>query len=162
MNLCSFLHSILNVLCAKENFPQTPYDSSFCIGFLAGNVESLDSGLYLLDREKGAIGLVRSGHFLEQMSHICLDQGWLAGAALHFIFITNMEVLDRTWGARGYRYAMFTAGSMGERLYLAASALGLGCCGIGAFYDREASELLGLNSESRILYVVAIGPILTT
>jgi len=93
------------------------------------------------------------------MSHVCLDQGWLAGAALHFLFMTNMEVLDLTWGARGYRYAMMMAGSMGERLYLAASSLGLGCCGIGAFYDRELSELLDLNSESRALYVVATGPV---
>jgi len=158
MPLSSF-YSILSVLSAKENFTQTPYGSSFCIGFLAGQVESVDSGLYLLDRERGDIGLVRPGHFLNQMSHICLDQGWLAGAALHFLFMTNMEVLDRTWGARGYRYAMMMAGGMGERLYLAASALGLGCCGIGAFYDRETSELLGLNSESRALYVVATGPV---
>ena len=155
----SLFHSILNVLCAKENFTQTPYANSLCIGFLAGQVESFDSGLYLLDREEGVIGLVRPGHFLKQMSHICLDQGWLAGAALHFIFLTNMELLDRTWGARGYRYAMMTAGSMGERLYLTASALGLGCCGIGAFYDRETSELLDLNNKSRALYVVATGPV---
>jgi len=126
--------------------------------FIAGQVESFDSGLYLLDRERGARGLVRPGHFLDQMSHICLDQAWLAGR-LHFIFMTNMEVLNRIWGARGYRYAMMMAGGMGERIYLAASALGLGCCGIGAFYDREASELLDLNSESRVLYVVATGPV---
>jgi len=155
----SFFHSILNVLCAKEHFTQTSYGNSFCIGFIAGQVESFDSGLYLLNRERVAIGLVRPGHFLDQMSHICLDQGWLTGAALHFIFMANMEVLDRTWGDRGYRYAMMMAGRMGERLYLAASALGLGCCGIGAFYDREASELLGLNSGSRALYVVAVGPV---
>ena len=158
MPLSSF-HSILNVLSADENFTQTSYGSSFCIGFLAGQVESFASGFYLLDRERGAIGLVRPGHFLDQMSHICLDQAWLAGAALHFIFMTNMAILDRTWGARGYRYAMMMAGSVGERIYLAASALGLGCCGIGAFYDREASELLGLNSESRAIYVVAVGPV---
>lgn len=155
----SFFHSILNVLSGKKTFTQTSYGSSFCIGFIAGQVESFDPGLYLLDRERGAIGLVWPGHFLDQMSHICLDQGWLAGAALHFIFMTNMAVLDHTWGARGYRYAMMMAGSMGERLYLAASALGLGCCGIGAFYDREASKLLDLNSESRALYVVAVGPV---
>jgi len=155
----SFFHSILKVLSAKETFTETSYGSSFCIGFIAGQVESFDSGLYLLDRERGARGLVRPGHFLDQMSHICLDQAWLAGAALHFIFMTNMEVLNRIWGARGYRYAMMMAGGMGERIYLAASALGLGCCGIGAFYDREASELLDLNSESRVLYVVATGPV---
>jgi nitroreductase len=52
---------------------------------------------------------------------------------------------------------MLTAGLMGERLYLAASALGLGCCGIGAFYDGEASRLLGINESSRVLYVVSLG-----
>ena len=35
----------------------------------------------------------------------------------------------------------------------------LGCCGIGAFYDDEVSELLGLNEQSRLLYTVAVGPI---
>ncbi len=54
---------------------------------------------------------------------------------------------------------MMMAGGMGERLYLTASALGLGCCGIGAFYDREASGLLDLNNKSRVLYVVAVGPV---
>ena len=35
----------------------------------------------------------------------------------------------------------------------------LGCCGIGAFYDDEVAELLGLNEQSRLLYMVATGPI---
>jgi SagB-type dehydrogenase family enzyme len=158
MPLSSF-HFILNVLCAKEAVTRTSYDHSLCIGFLAGQMESFDSGLYLFDRERGAAGLVRPGHFVDQMSHACLDQGWLAGAALHFLFMTDMEALDRTWGARGYRYAMMMAGRMGERLYLAASSLGLGCCGIGAFYDREVVELLNLSGGYRVLYVVAVGPV---
>ena len=155
----SVFHSILNVLCAKEAVTRTFYGHRLCIGFVAGGVESLDSGLYLLDRERAAIGLVRPGHFIDQMSHACLDQGWLARAALHFLFMADMEALDRKWGARGYRYAMMMAGSMGERLYLAASSLGLGCCGIGAFYDREVVELLDLSGGSRVLYVVAVGPV---
>jgi nitroreductase len=54
---------------------------------------------------------------------------------------------------------MMTAGRLGERLYLVATAMGLGCCGIGAFYDREGSDLLGLSWESGLLYVVGIGPV---
>ena len=158
MPLSSF-HSILNVLSAKDIVTQIACNRSLCVGFLAGQIESFDSGLYLFDRETGTINLVRSGHFLDQMSHACLDQGWLAGAALHFIFMSDIDTLDRTWGARGYRYAMMIAGSMGERLYLAASSLGLGCCGIGAFYDREVVELLNLDSGSKALYVVAVGPV---
>ncbi len=56
---------------------------------------------------------------------------------------------------------MLTAGRMGERLYLTATTLGLGCCGIGAFYDWEAAELLGLNPNSRLLYLVAVGAVKT-
>jgi nitroreductase len=54
---------------------------------------------------------------------------------------------------------MLAAGRMGERLYLLATAMGLGCCGIGAFYDQEAAHLLGLNSHSRLLYLVGVGKI---
>jgi nitroreductase len=54
---------------------------------------------------------------------------------------------------------MMSAGRLGQRLYLAATALGLGCCGIGAFCDWEAADLLGLNRSSRLLYLVAVGKV---
>jgi len=111
----------------------------------------------LMDDLTKGLGLVKSGAFTNVMSHICLDQEWMESASLHFLFMANMTILERSWGPRGYRYAMMTAGLMGERLYLAASALGLGACGIGAFYDGEASDLLGLNASSRVLYVVSLG-----
>jgi SagB-type dehydrogenase family enzyme len=129
------------------------------LGFLAGNVDGLDPGFYLLDVPHGSIGMVRSGFFTDKMAHICLNQAWLAQAALHVLFMTDLETLDRQWGGRGYRYAMLTAGRLGERLYLAATAMGLGCCGIGAFYDLEAAELLALKKEARLLYLVAVGPV---
>jgi nitroreductase len=52
-----------------------------------------------------------------------------------------------------------TAGRLGERIYIAATAMGLGCCGIGAFYDSEAVELLDLPSPTRLLYLVAVGAV---
>jgi nitroreductase len=93
------------------------------------------------------------------MARICLDQRWLANAGIHFIFLTNLEVVECTWGARGYRYAMLTAGRTGQRLYVAATAMGLGYCGIGALYDGEAAALLGLNEASVLLYLVAVGAV---
>ncbi len=54
---------------------------------------------------------------------------------------------------------MMNAGRWGQRLYLGATALGAGCCGIGALYDTEARNLLSLNAGSSLLYLVAVGPI---
>lgn len=134
-------------------------NSILSLGLLTGPVEGLRPGFYFLNPKTLRIGLVKEGLFLKPMARGCLDQMWLANAALHFLFLTNLETLDHHWGPRGYRYAMMTAGRMGERLYLLSSALGLGCCGIGAFYDQEAADLLGLDQGNCLLYLVAVGSI---
>ena len=153
----SHLHALLNVITAMDCGGTDQYVHSICTGFLTNGVESLRDGFYVMDKETEDLGFVKPGALTGSMAHICLDQGWMGSASLHFVFMTNMAVLEEEWGPRGYRYAMMTAGLMGETLYLAASALGLGCCGIGAFYDGEASRLLGLNESSRVLYVVSLG-----
>jgi SagB-type dehydrogenase family enzyme len=154
------LTALLEGLCAGCFGPEIEMsyqNQSICTGFIAGNAEGTDPGQYLLDTSSSSIGMVSPGFFTERMAHICLNQAWLANAAVHFLFISNLDLVDQAWGSRGYRYAMITAGKLGERLYLMATAMGLGCCGIGAFYDMEAAELLGLSSTSRLLYLVAVG-----
>ncbi len=148
---------VLKVLSRTGSEENIPCFRSICIGFLTCGVESLPDGFYLMDEKGKGLDLVRPGAFTAPMSQICLDQDWMARASVHVVFMTNMKVLERVWGPRGYRYAMMTAGRLGERLYLAASALGLGCCGIGAFYDGEACDLLGLDAASRVVYVVSLG-----
>jgi SagB-type dehydrogenase family enzyme len=154
--------AILDALCSsdKENASGTPnYDNSVCTGFITGNVEGFEPGFYLLDNASASFGMIRHGFFIERMARVCLDQMWLCNAGVHFVFVANLQVLDRLWGARGYRYAMMTAGQLGERLYLAAESMGLGCCGIGALYDYEAAEALGHNDQSSLLYLVALGAV---
>ncbi len=153
----SHLHALIKMVSERGGAGNNRFFNATGTGFLTNRVESLRDGFYLLDAEGKGLSLVKSGAFTKDMSHICLDQEWMASASLHFVFMTPMNALERLWGPRGYRYAMMTAGVMGERLYLGASALGLGCCGIGAFYDGEASRLLDLGTSSRVLYVVSLG-----
>lgn len=132
---------------------------SVALGFLAGNVEGLDPGCYWLDRTQRRLGLAKAGGFTAPMAHTCLDQEWLEQASLHCFVAANLEVLEKVWGPRGYRHAMLTAGRLGQQIYLGATAFGLGCCGIGAFYDGEAAALLELNEASAMLYLLAVGPV---
>ncbi|WP_041280516.1 SagB/ThcOx family dehydrogenase [Desulfosudis oleivorans] len=132
---------------------------TICTGFLCRNAEGLEPGFYLVDPEKRQIGRAGSGDLTVAMTDACLNQAWLKNAALHFVFMTNLEILDQDLGSRGYRHAMMSAGRLGHVLYLSATALGLGCCGIGAFYDREAEQILGLNPPSAMLYLVGVGPV---
>jgi nitroreductase len=47
----------------------------------------------------------------------------------------------------------FEAGAIGQRLYVAAEALGLGATGIGAFYDDEVHDYLNLTPEGQVVYI---------
>ena len=136
-----------------------PSDSFLTIGLLIGQVDGFAPGFYLLDRKAFRLGLVQEGTFLTSMARISLDQMWLGQAGFHLLFLSDLSALDRHHGPRGYRYALMSAGRLGERLYLLATAMGLGCCGIGAFYDQEAADLLGLDGNNRLIYLLAVGVI---
>lgn len=131
--------------------------SSLTIGLLINRVEGVGPGFYLLDRKTLQLGLIKDGLLGQSMARICLDQMWLAQAGLQVLFLSNLVSLDLDSGPRGYRYALMSAGRLGERLYLLATAKGLGCCGIGAYYDQEAAGLLGLDEAWRLIYLVAVG-----
>ena len=161
MTMTSLNALVESLKAAAQPHETIPADSNAVLGtgLLISRVQGVPSGMLLLDLEKGRAGRVGSEDLTASMARICLDQAWLAGAALHVLFMADLEALDLAWGARGYRYAMLWAGRLAQRTYLAATALGQGCCGIGAFYDGEAAEALGLQGASRLLYLVAVGPI---
>ncbi len=149
------LWALLRLLCE----PTGPAcDDAIRVGVLTSEAPGVEPGLYWLDRTEKAWTLAEKGNLIPQMTRICLDQEWLANAACHIFFAADLDGLDATCGPRGYRYAMLTAGRLGHRVYLGATALELACCGIGAFYDPEAADLLGLDKGRRMLYLVAAGP----
>jgi hypothetical protein len=51
--------------------------------------------------------------------------------------------------------ALQLAGFLGQRLYLVSHYLGIGCSGIGAFFDDETQDFLA--TEQEVLYAMAIG-----
>ena len=129
----------------------------FEVGVLIGNVEDVTPGFYAVDVHNNKIGQIAGGDFCGRMARVALDQMWLANASCHFLFMVGFHEMEKFCGPRGYRCAMIQAGRMGQRLYLAATALRLGCCGIGAFYDKEAAQILGLEDGQWMVYLVGVG-----
>jgi SagB-type dehydrogenase family enzyme len=93
------------------------------------------------------------------MAKAALGQLWVGQAAMVLVLWADLESLAETHGPRAYRHAMLQAGRAGQRLYLAATALGLGCCGVGAFYDEDAARHARLPENGRALYLLACGPV---
>ncbi len=147
--------------------PGDPLEQACRVGFLAGaepegetaHPPGPEPGFYLLDRPSGRMGLAREGNFLPVMAGVCLEQRWMARAAYCVLFFVDFGLLEAGLGDRGYRAALQNAGRLGQRLYLAAESLGMGACGVGAFFDVEAAEVLGLPGDVALCYAVAVGPV---
>ena len=152
---CALLDGVMKGLRLVENLSRV--HGALHLGFLADSVEGLESGHYHVDSGHRRFGCVDRGHKNGAMATACLDQRWLAGAALHFVMTGCPSSVENPSAARSYRYMMMHAGFLGQIIYLSATSLGLGCCGIGAFFDREASMVLDTEDEETLLYMVAVG-----
>ena len=72
--------------------------------------------------------------------------------------VAQRATLFADHGARGYRHAFLETGLVGERLLLMAEALGLAACPVGAFYDDEAADLVGVETDDEwVLHFAGLG-----
>ena len=133
--------------------------ATMATGVLINHVDQWTQGFYAYDAAQNRLGAIQESPLAGPMTDACLNQAWLANAALYFMFLADLKILDSQWGPRGYRYLMLNAGRLGQELYLGATALGLGCCGIGAIYDREAAYTLALPKDTALCYLVAVGAV---
>lgn len=137
------------------------FHPGFLPGFVCGGTGSVPPGFYIIDPGQNRFGLLEEGVLIPSMAGACLDQLWLKMAGVHFVLISNVASVDETLGPRGYRRVMINAGLMGQVIYLAAVSLGLGCCGIGAYYDDETAQILDLDDQDRLMYLLAVGRVKT-
>jgi len=128
--------------------------------FVVERVDNYDEGVYELwfDGTRPNLKLTGKGMFMSQLADACLHQMWVSHASFAIVVLLNTEELEKTYGNAGYRVGMLCVGRIGQLCYLLSEALGLGCCGVGAFYDYEVTRVIGLHSGMSA-YVLAVGPV---
>jgi SagB-type dehydrogenase family enzyme len=121
-------------------------------------VEGLAQGVYRFWPEHAELEKIKAGDQRLVAATLSLGQDLAGNACVAFSMIGDFENAASRYGDRGYRYVHFEAGAIGQRMYLAAEALGLGATGIGAFFDEEVNRYLGLSPElGQVVYHFAIG-----
>lgn len=107
----------------------------------------------VINRVQGMkLGLMKNGAFIKEADfaskagYLCLEQNLGKDSAVTFFITSN---------SKNYQAMYQKAGLLGHRLYLASNYLGIGCSGIGAYYDDEVCEFIG--EYTQVLYALAIG-----
>ncbi len=125
---------------------------------LVNRVEEIPPAIYHYDVKEAQLVLLREGSFGGKLARAGLDQGILEEAAAVFIWTALVERSKWKYRERAFRYIYMDAGHVGQNLYLAATALDLGCCTVGAFFDEEVDRLIGIDGRREIsVYMGAVG-----
>ena len=123
-------------------------------------VEGLEPGLYHHAIQHHKLELVKSGDLRQPLIKAGLSQDFLGEANLCFVVSGIFQRTRWKYHERTYRYVLMEVGHLGQNLYLAATALGLGVCSIGAFFDDALNQLLEIDGEEEAaLYLVTVGEI---
>lgn len=125
---------------------------------VAHAVTGLSSGIYHYNVRDHLLERVRGGDFRQAIMDYGLAQEFLARANVVLALTAIFQHTRWRYQERTYRYVMLEAGHIAQNLYLMGTALGLGVCAVGAFWDDEVNRLLEVDGkEEAVLYLLAVG-----
>jgi len=123
----------------------------------AGDVQSLDPGLYEYIPHQQALNSVVVGDRRPKLAAAALDQEWIADAAAVLIIAADYRVTTRKYGERGVRYVHIEAGHAAQNICLQAESLGLGATVVGAFDEHRTRDVLELPGNENPLLLIPVG-----
>ncbi len=123
-------------------------------------VTGVAQGVWHLNIPDFALELLNQGDCRRPLVEACLSQQFMGSGAVAFIWTGILNRAMNKYRERAIRYLFLDAGHICQNLMLAATALGLGCCPVGAFFDEEVERLTQVDGVEEVaLYLAAVGPV---
>jgi SagB-type dehydrogenase family enzyme len=126
---------------------------------MINNVTGLQKGIYHYDPLEHTLNLIHAHDVSAQLARASFSQSMIQEGGAVFIFGAVFERTTKRYDERGIRYVYIEIGHASQNLHLQAAALNLGTVVIGAFQDEEVEEILNLDPEIRVLYMMPVGNI---
>jgi SagB-type dehydrogenase family enzyme len=121
-------------------------------------VEEIPQGLYHFNVSDFVLERLKDGNYNKDITAACLGQPVVRRAAVVFIWTAMMLRCMVKYRNRAVRYIPMDLGHVCQNVQLAATAMGLGSCPIGALFDDDINELLGVDGEEEtVLYLITVG-----
>ncbi len=120
-------------------------------------VEGLEEGCYYYAPKSQELRQIRFKNFQDELHYLCLGQELGRDAGAVIFHTSDLQSAIEKYGDRVYRYLHMDAGHLGQRVNLAAIALGVGVSGIAGFFDDLVNEVLGIPSDEAVLYITTLG-----
>jgi SagB-type dehydrogenase family enzyme len=125
---------------------------------VANRIEDIPVGIYHYSVKRHCLEVLREGDFRNEIAMAALGQRVCIDAAAIFVWTAIFQRSKWKYEQRAYRYIYLDAGHIGENLALASTGIGLGSCQIGALFDDEVNQIIGVDGiEESAVYMSVIG-----
>ncbi len=126
---------------------------------LIQRVEGLHTGLYrYIAQQHALVAFDLSAEAIEKAHEVCARQKQVITSAVTFFWLANIHRTAWRYTTRSYRYIHIDAGHVCQNLQLCAESIDYGLCGIGAFDDFKANQLLDCDGIERfVVYAASVG-----
>ncbi len=125
---------------------------------IINSVANLEKAVYHYNIEAHALEKLNMGDFAEEIAHAALEQKACAEAPVVFVWTAVFERAKWKYAQRAYRYSYLEAGHIAQNLALASTSISLGSCQIGAFFDDEVNQIIGIDGEEETtIYLSVVG-----
>ena len=119
-------------------------------------VDGLTEGLYrYLPLSHQLLPLPSADEFERLLSQAACNQPFASGGAVTFLWTAIPYRSEWRYDVLSHKVIALDAGHVCQNLYLAATAVDCGVCGIGAYNQREVDALLGVDGEDEFVVYLA-------
>lgn len=102
--------------------------------------------------------IVRNQKIKHGLATAALDQTFIEEAPVVIVICANQMLSARGYGSRGVNlYCLQDTAAATQNLLLAAHALGLATCWVGAFEEEEARKILNIPRGVRPVAIIPVG-----
>ncbi|KAA0544621.1 SagB/ThcOx family dehydrogenase [Bacillus sp. BGMRC 2118] len=119
------------------------------------NVEGLEKGLYHLNVQDWTLEGMKVGDYSNFVFEVTEEQEMTKKAAVNFVWTAIVNRTLYKYKERTYRYIWWDVGHISQNLHIVSSALGIGSCTMGHWYDKEMNEFLGIDGKSHLSVLMA-------
>lgn len=120
--------------------------------------DKLKKGVYHYSVKSHCLEELKLGDFGRPSALAALGQKMCLEAAVVFIWTAIFNRSKWKYQQRAYRYIYLDAGHIAQNVALASTSLGLGSCQIGALFDDEVNNIIGVDgAEESVIYMSVAG-----
>lgn len=134
---------------ASRDVPEELIEEILRCGCLAPSAGNVQPWRYIVVRDAG---------MKKALAAAALGQGFVAQAPVVIVVCADLSSHSLSYGQRGVElYSIQDTAAATQNMLLAATALGLGACWVGAFREEEAARALNLVKDLRPLALIPVG-----